>query len=192
ALLSSPCPHSHIRYTVEMFRAADMPLALRASVWDILAANMQHLYVSSSMGWDPEEKKLELFHANSRFILLRPATAPEASSPSDGAAVAAYSMFRFEMEFGERLLYCYEVQVSKDAQRCGLGRQLMQFLRDIGKRWQMEKVMLTVLKANDRACALYKSIGFEVDPTSPGYEDDEGADEEEEPVDYWIMSQKLF
>jgi GNAT superfamily N-acetyltransferase len=43
-------------------------------------------------------------------------------------------------------MYSYEIQVSKDYRRHGLGRVLMQKLADIGTAWGMQKIMLTVFK----------------------------------------------
>ncbi len=67
---------------------------------------MQGRYVGSSMGWDPPSKKEELFHLDSRFILLR--------QVQDGAGtlcgqppIVAYAMFRFVIEDDECVLYWY-------------------------------------------------------------------------------------
>lgn len=70
----------------------------------------------------------------------------------------------------------YELQVSKDLRRFGLGRLLTQALSDIGAQWGMTKAMLTVFKgrskahlthdvahvpvANHAAVLFYKSIGY--------------------------------
>jgi GNAT superfamily N-acetyltransferase len=80
-------------------------------------------------------------------------------------------MFRFEMEVGECVLYwycwllfqisswgthlpsSYELQVLQSAQRGGMGKTLMGFLYDIARRWNMQKVTLTVFKG-DNACLL--------------------------------------
>jgi hypothetical protein len=119
------------------------------------------------MGWDPPSKKQELFHRDSRFVLLR------RSQPQDGlehlheelVPILAYSMFRFDVEddecvlywyvrlsmtpcslWGAHLLCSYELQVSQSAQRGGMGKSLMGCLDDIARRWNIRKVMLTVFK----------------------------------------------
>ena len=50
---------------------------------------------SPFLGWDPKAKKQELFHSKSRFILVH----------STDLAVLAFSMFRFEDEEDEVVLY---------------------------------------------------------------------------------------
>lgn len=96
-------------------------------------------YSSSSFGWDPPQKRKELFDAQGRFVLACQA------GTSD---VVAYATFRFETEENiegveERVLYCYELQVSQRLRRSGLGSALMSDLECIAKRWGMRKVMLT-------------------------------------------------
>lgn len=58
------------------------------------------------MGWDSSEKRKELFHTDSRFIIL------SIAGPHEGHIVAeesntiiGFSMFRFDYEEGEKLLY---------------------------------------------------------------------------------------
>ncbi|KAI9508779.1 acyl-CoA N-acyltransferase [Russula earlei] len=128
---------------------------------------MRQMYTKSSMGWDPPSKKRELFHLNSRF-----------------PPIVAYSMFRFDVEDGECVLYCYELQVSRLVQRGGIGKTLMECLYNIARRWSMQKVMLTVFKQNQTAFLFYRAIGFNVES------DEEWVDEEED-VDYWIMSKNI-
>ena len=61
------------------------------------------------MGWDPPSKKKELFHRNSRFVLLRRSQAQDGleldQQLHEELPILAYSMFRFEMEVGECVLY---------------------------------------------------------------------------------------
>ena len=65
-------------------------------------------YTGSSLGWDPPSKKKELFHRNSRFILLRRSQAEDGVEHLDEELpIMAYSMFRFEMENGKCVLYWY-------------------------------------------------------------------------------------
>ncbi|KAI0030652.1 acyl-CoA N-acyltransferase, partial [Vararia minispora EC-137] len=176
-------------YPVQVVRSSELSDGDRRSVWDIFARNMHDMYVQSSMGWDPETKKAQLFHTDSRFILLR---RPEPTASADGTeslTLASFAMFRFDTEGGDRVVYCYELQIGHDCRRGGLGRALMGMLYDIAKRCDMHKVMLTVFQMNEPAISFYKSVGFQLDPISPGYEDDSEWIEEDE--DYYIMSRTV-
>ena len=60
------------------------------------------------MGWDPPSKKQELFHPDSRFVLLRRPQPQDNLDPLCGELdIMAYSMFRFDMEDDECVLYWY-------------------------------------------------------------------------------------
>jgi hypothetical protein len=61
------------------------------------------------MGWDPPSKKRELFHRDSRFVLLRrPRQTRDDPEPvSEEQPIVAYSMFRFDTEDDECALYWY-------------------------------------------------------------------------------------
>ncbi|KAI9445194.1 acyl-CoA N-acyltransferase [Lactarius indigo] len=167
------------RYAAQVSTSSELSDVDRQSVWELLEQNMRHMYVGSSMGWDPPSKKEELFHRDSRFILLRRShVQDDADTVCGEPSIVAYSMFRFEMENDERVLYCYELQVVQDVRRGGIGKTLMQCLCDIAREWDMQKVMLTVFKENQMALLFYKTMGFVADPDLD-HEDD---------VDYWIMS----
>ncbi|KAI0734545.1 acyl-CoA N-acyltransferase [Fomitopsis betulina] len=174
------------RYNIsfEVVLASVLSEGLRREIWATLENNMKELYTQSSFGWNPEKKQAELFHESSRFLLARKLPEPGSSSESAPSTVA-YSMFRFEREEKQDVIYCYELQVHQDLRRAGLGKHLMRHLVSISKGWKMEKIMLTVFKANHVACNFYKAIGFELDPTSPEYYDD---DEDTEDYDYEILS----
>ncbi|KAJ2931155.1 hypothetical protein H1R20_g5946, partial [Candolleomyces eurysporus] len=92
-------------------------------------------------------------------------------------------MFRFEYEDKECLLYCYELQVVEAMRGMAIGRSLMTMLASIGSAWGMEKLMLTVLKANETAVQFYKGIGFIPDESCPS--------KFEKEVDYEILSKRL-
>jgi len=97
-------------------------------------------------------------------------------------------MFRFEYEDRENTLYCYELEISKAAQRTGLGTILMGHLMTIGSAWEMDKIMLTVFKENSPALKFYQTVGFIIDPSSPSYLEDGTIADDVEDVDYEIMS----
>ncbi|KAH9175362.1 acyl-CoA N-acyltransferase [Lactarius sanguifluus] len=170
------------RYTTQVSTSSELLDVDRQSVWELLEQNMRHMYVGSSMGWDPPSKKEELFHRNSRFILLRRSQVQDddADPVCGEPSIVAYSMFRFEMENDERVLYCYELQVVQDVRRGGIGKTLVQCLCNIAHEYDMQKVMLTVFKENQMALLFYKAMGFIADP-------DPDLDHEDD-IDYWIMS----
>ncbi|EMD42210.1 hypothetical protein CERSUDRAFT_129691 [Gelatoporia subvermispora B] len=175
---------------VALLTASELPQELREAVFALWERNMRTLYVESSFGWDPTSKERELFHTTSRFIVVCPTDNASMISQSD---VIAYTMFRFDREDGQNVVYCYELQVHEKAQRMGLGKYLMQQLASIGRTWHMKKIMLTCLKANSAAKRFYITSGFELDPTSPEYissdeEIDEGQIDETVNVDYEILS----
>ncbi|MCV4691255.1 GNAT family N-acetyltransferase, partial [Escherichia coli] len=63
----------------------------------------------------------------------------------------AFSHFRFDVECGDEVLYCYEVQLESKVRRKGLGKFLIQILQLMANSTQMKKVMLTVFKHNHGA-----------------------------------------
>ncbi|KAH9898042.1 acyl-CoA N-acyltransferase [Cubamyces lactineus] len=131
----------------------------KVHIWNLYEVNMRALVEPSSFGWDPPEKREELFHNDARFILvyLDDPGSPDGKSPPP---LIAFSMFRFEQEEGDDVLYCYELQVSAPFRGSGLGRFIVEKLITIGKHWGMDKVMLTVLKSNTAARRFYARNGY--------------------------------
>ncbi|GEM06351.1 N-acetyltransferase [Rhodotorula toruloides] len=157
--------------------------ALRDWIWTLFEQNMRTLYETSSEGYNPAEKRNELFHPDSRFLILY--------TPALADKPIGYCIFRFDTEEtasdDDDELYdvAYELQVDPAGQRQGVGRVLMEALERIAKAWKMDKTMLTVFKANREAILFYEKTGYtedEVDPGNFGLDDD---------VDYWIMSKTI-
>ncbi|TFK77035.1 acyl-CoA N-acyltransferase [Pluteus cervinus] len=147
---------SNISYAV--FRAQELSFEYRQMIWDILEENMAAMFIAStSFKWDPEGKRGDLFHPDSRFIAVL----------DEESKLIAYTMFRFEYEDEEMLIYCYELQVVPSGQGGGLGKRLMRYLAVIGTEWHMQKLMLTVFNNNAPAMELYRKLGFVADSTSP-------------------------
>lgn len=169
------------RFNISVRTAADLSEDERAQIWRLFEENMYTLYVNSSFGWAPRSKKREMFDARSRFIIAFQEDTPTRNPPN----IVAYTMFRFDREEHQDVVYCYELQVSKSARHCGLGKLLTRKLSDIGATWGMEKVMLTVFKANRSAFSFYRSVGYSVDEISPNHPANlEGGID----VDYSILS----
>ncbi|XP_029941571.1 N-alpha-acetyltransferase 40 [Salarias fasciatus] len=126
--------------------------------FELTRANMQTLYEQSEWGWKEREKREEMNDERAWYLLARDAD----SSP------VAFSHFRFDVECGEEVLYCYEVQLESKVRRKGLGKFLIQILQLIANSTQMKKVMLTVFKHNHGAYQFFReALQFEIDETSP-------------------------
>ncbi|KAH7104575.1 acyl-CoA N-acyltransferase [Auriculariales sp. MPI-PUGE-AT-0066] len=163
-------------YAFQVRRPSELTTAQRRAVWDIFEQNMRQSYVDSSFGWNPKEKKAELFHDDARYIIATRLTESSESAPTTrsgkAGALAGYVGFRFDTEETisgdlEPVMYCYELQVSKAAQRTGLGSALIQDMESLAATWKLDKVMLTCFLANSSALAFYRHSGFTPDPTSP-------------------------
>ncbi|KAI6005314.1 acyl-CoA N-acyltransferase [Pisolithus orientalis] len=171
------------QFRISVRTAKDLSEHERAQIWELFEENMYTLYVDSSFGWTPRSKKQEMFDARSRFIIASQEDALTPNPPD----IVAYTIFRFDREERQDVVYCYELQVSKSARHCGLGKLLTQKLSDIGATWGMEKVMLTVFKDNQLALSFYRSVGFSIDEISPDHlaNSEEGASHN---TDYSILS----
>ncbi|KAK6291734.1 N-alpha-acetyltransferase 40 isoform X2 [Coregonus clupeaformis] len=126
--------------------------------YELTRTNMQTLYEQSEWGWKEREKRDEMKDERAWYLLARDTD----SSP------VAFSHFRFDVECGEEVLYCYEVQLESRVRRKGLGKFLIQILQLIANSTQMKKVMLTVFKHNRGAYQFFReALQFEIDDTSP-------------------------
>ncbi|RDX52079.1 acyl-CoA N-acyltransferase [Lentinus brumalis] len=176
-------------FTIRVASSSSLTGSDRDSIWTIFETNMRSMMEPSSLGWNPTEKKEELFHSESRYIMAYN------GGDKSAEALVAYTMFRFEPGYeDEASVYCYELQVLHGYRGLGLGRFLVDKLVIIGKHWRMEKILLTVLKLNTAARMTYEKLGFRMDPSSPDYPDsgdDEVSDDEREEVDYEILSREL-
>ena len=55
------------------------------------------------MGWDTEDKRSELFHADSRFIVVY--REPDSEDEKIQNELLGFAMFRFDFEQGENIIY---------------------------------------------------------------------------------------
>ena len=97
-----------------------------------------------------------------------------------GEEITGFVAFRFMVDFGEPVAYVWEIQVARGSAGNGIGSQMMEklenFLRD---KTAIRKIVLTVLKNNERAIKFYQQRGYSVDKSSPNA------------ACYWIMSRTL-
>ena len=116
-------------------------------------------------------------------------TAPLGCGAPPSAPVAtrlpiAYVHFRFEVEATQPVLYIYDIQLEQHVQRKGLGKLLMKLVELVAIRVHLPEVMLTVMKANTSALAMYERLGYTKHQSCPS----EGIDGQ---PGYLIMSKLL-
>lgn len=161
-------------FSLEIAHASELSSEQRKRVFQLFETNMKTMYRNSVLGWKPGNKKKELFDAESRFVIIRPPS-------QEGAEIAGFAMIRFDTEPchptqdptarpGEdkvEVVYLYEIQIRKQNQRDGLGRELMDVVYQLGQQTRMRKIMLTVFDENKAARQFYDKQGYAVDPNSP-------------------------
>eukprot|EP01098_Paradermamoeba_levis_P009336 TRINITY_DN3884_c0_g1_i1.p1 TRINITY_DN3884_c0_g1~~TRINITY_DN3884_c0_g1_i1.p1 ORF type:complete len:249 (-),score=84.24 TRINITY_DN3884_c0_g1_i1:62-763(-) len=154
-------------------------------VFDLLKLNMQGFY-AKSVGWNDKKKMRELTDDEAQYIIVNdvPTQKP-----------VAFVHFRFSTEPNyegseQRLcVYCYEIQLTSEVKRKGVGKFLMQVLELIGCFNGMEFVMLTSLNGNDDARNFYSALKYQVDEVSPSSTKNAHLDPTQYP--YEILSKKL-
>merc|ERR1711937_752410 len=108
-------------------------------------------------GWKTKEKKNELKEDLAWFLIAR---------TTEGTPVA-FSHFRFDMDYDDEVLYCYEIQVEKAFRRKGLGKFMMKVLEMLMIKADMLKLMCTIFKKDKPEVEFFKkALKFEMDETS--------------------------
>ncbi|XP_068155930.1 N-alpha-acetyltransferase 40 [Drosophila tropicalis] len=119
--------------------------------------NVSPFYKLTKIGWQPKIKQAEHNKAWARYLVAQ----------NEKNENVAYAMFRFDLDNGDCVLYCYEMQVASNYQRKGLGRFIMKLLEDCARHWHLEKIILTVLNNNENSKLFYKALDYQKDETSP-------------------------
>lgn len=115
-------------------------------------------YEQSEWGWKDREKREEMTDDRAWYLIAW----------ENSSIPVAFSHFRFDVECGDEVLYCYEVQLESKVRRKGLGKFLIQILQLMANSTQMKKVMLTVFKHNHGAYQFFReALQFEIDDSSP-------------------------
>ena len=154
---------------LELYHAKELSDGYKEEIVRLFESNMKSFYEQSNDGYNPDEKRTELFDSESRYLLLR--------SAND---LLAFVHFRFDMDDGSRVLYLYELQVNAERQGQGLGQCTVEQLKILCAKTGMSKIVLTVFKVNAKAVDFYRrKCHFRIDATNP---------DDEEEADYLILS----
>ncbi|XP_054039959.1 N-alpha-acetyltransferase 40 isoform X2 [Rissa tridactyla] len=116
-----------LNVSIECKRVSGLEPATLEWAFDLTKANMQTLYEQSEWGWKEREKREELRDDRAWYLIAREPTGP-----------VAFSHFRFDVECGDEVLYCYEVQLESRVRRRGLGKFLLQILQLVANRFEVD------------------------------------------------------
>jgi len=142
------------------------------TVFGLTEANMKGMYEMSNWGWNESQKRKELLGTTSQYLIVT----------DKESTIRGFVHFRFDLDFGLPVIYCYEIQLVTDMQRKGIGAHLMAILQILADKFRMRKVVLTVFKHNDTALSFYqKKLAFRMDSTNP----------KENEYDYVILCKKV-
>ncbi|BCS00953.1 N-terminal L-serine N(alpha)-acetyltransferase NAT4 [Aspergillus luchuensis] len=152
------------KYNFSIHSAASIPTTDLNACFDLIEETSSEAYRNSSTGWSPSKKKKEMKLPDMKYLVVR----REELTPSDGEGeVVGFMSFMITYEDGKEVVYLYEIHLSAEVQKQGLGKRLLLVLMEIGRRVGVEKAMLTVFTSNGVAQRLYEAIGFETDEYSP-------------------------
>ncbi|XP_053677791.1 N-alpha-acetyltransferase 40 [Anopheles nili] len=165
---------AELKLKLQCKQKADMDPKSLKWAFKLAERNVKPQYLACSLGWQPKIKQVDLNKQWARYLV-----ATDAASKKP----VAYTMFRFDLDYGRSVLYCYELQVEAEFQRKGLGAFMMKALEQMARHFSMERVVLTVLKNNDDGMRFYRRLGYDIDEMSPGKEEDAA---------YEIMSKGMF
>ncbi|XP_022114874.2 N-alpha-acetyltransferase 40 [Pieris rapae] len=127
---------------------------------DLTERNMKNLYETCAWGWNRDRKVEEMTEDAAWYLIAK-----------DKDSFLAFSHFRFDLDFGDPVLYCYEVQVEADGRRRGLGQRMLRVLEKLAAATRMRFVRLTALTHNPSAAAFFRACGYSLDETSPPKEE---------------------
>ncbi|XP_072736816.1 N-alpha-acetyltransferase 40 isoform X3 [Ciconia boyciana] len=117
-----------LNVAIECRRVSGLEPATLEWAFQLTKANMQPLYEQSEWGWKEREKREELRDDRAWYLIAR----------EPGAGPVAFSHFRFDVECGDEVLYCYEVQLESRVRRRGLGKFLLQILQLVANRFEVD------------------------------------------------------
>ncbi|CAJ0575589.1 unnamed protein product, partial [Mesorhabditis spiculigera] len=141
-------------------------------IFDLFRRNMRKLYEQSEWGYDEVSKKQELTATTARFIIAR----DQKGQP------LGYVHYRFDLDQGRRVVYCYELQIEPTFQGLGAGTHFIKALEEVARKTDMLYVMATVFKHNTKSLDFFHKHG---------YVTDEMYRQEEDEVDYVILSKPI-
>ncbi|CAF0707703.1 unnamed protein product [Brachionus calyciflorus] len=162
-----------LEFQIESCKSCCLDNKVKTWIFDLFERNMKTIYEKSKSGWNKKEKLQELFDERAYYILVYNLDSP-----------IGYCHYRFDMDFDNEVIYCYELQIEDKFRRFGLGKFMMDILECLCENLELEKVMLTVSKYNQTGLKFFKEkMKYTLDETD--------LNDDDPSVDYEILS-KVF
>ncbi|GAV05627.1 hypothetical protein RvY_15727 [Ramazzottius varieornatus] len=143
-------------------------------MFSLVERNMKELYEQCSWGWNPKAKHNEMTESDAFYLIAK---------DYKNSTLTGFCHFRFVIDYGIEVVYCYELQVEAQYRSEQIGKRIMAVLEALSQQWKMKKVVLTVLRHNPRAIDFYLHAGYTFDETSPTHD---------EPEPHFIFSKPTF
>ncbi|KAI0377568.1 acyl-CoA N-acyltransferase [Hypomontagnella monticulosa] len=151
-------PNTQEKYTLSLASSGNLSAGDLDACFRLVEETSRTDYESSSTGWKPSKKLVEMKSPELRYIIVNDAT----------GSIRGFTSLMPTYEEGEPVVYCYEIHLKSELQGTGLGKILMGFLESIAANTPpIKKVMLTCFLSNQRALAFYTKSGFVRDEISP-------------------------
>lgn len=147
-----------LNLSIECKKRKDLDEKTLMWAFELTRFYMAAVYDECGWGWRDKDKLNELKEDESTFLIAR----------DENSAPVAFVHFRFDLDYGLPVVYCYEIHLEKEVQRKGLGVFLMQILQLLAIKNCLFKVVATVITANDISMKFFmEKLKFLEDDTSP-------------------------
>lgn len=135
--------------------------------FDLVEESSADDYKACEIKWSPASKRKEMLLPDMRYLVVHQRSgSKERTAP--GASTCAFVSFMITYEDGYEVIYVYEIHLERRLRGQGVGTVLIQMVESVGRNARVEKCMLTVFKANQKALKWYEHCGYQIDDFSPG------------------------
>ncbi|KAK5097790.1 N alpha-acetyl-transferase [Lithohypha guttulata] len=135
--------------------------------FDLVEESSADDYKASEIKWSSAKKRKEMLLPDMKYLVVHQRSGSEYRT-APGTSICAFVSFMITYEDGYEVIYVYEIHLERHLRGQGVGTVLMQMVESVGRNAWVEKCMLTVFKANQKALKWYKHCGYQIDDFSPG------------------------
>lgn len=128
-------------------KPSQLSIEEKTAIYCVLETNMRAMY-EKTWGWNKDEKLRELFHPESRLIIVTKrseTTETSAVSTKFTDLICGFIAFRFTWDDEDEpeypVVYVYELQIAEAYRRLNIGQRLMQICAAIGRYWSVQKLV---------------------------------------------------